>query len=407
MRYILSLIVFSLMACGNASAASLREGVYRGELTLKEGVVLPFNFNIAYRNGKPVMTIFNAAERITADEISIAGDSAIIRMPAFDTEFRTRVTADGLSGVWINHYRTSSNVLMFRAAFGEARRFYSVADKAASWADGKWEATFSPNTADSSKAVAIFRGKSRDGSLEGTFLTETGDYRYLQGIQDGNKLYLSTFNGSWAFLFTATLENNVLKGRFFSGSHWSEEWTAKRNEKFTLRNADSITRAVDPAAAVELSLPDSHGMQVTLSQEPYLNKPVIIQIMGTWCPNCLDEGRYLSSLHTKYNRQGLEVIAIAFEKTEDPVKASELVERFRKRMGINYPVLITGRTGKNKAAAMLPFLTGISAFPTAVFLNRQHKIVRIHTGFSGPATGSEYDHFRKETEGLVKKLLNE
>ncbi len=47
--------------------------------------------------------------------------------------------------------------------------------------------------------------KQNGSELTGTFLTTTGDYRYLQGSVSGNKLYLSTFDGGHAFIFIARI----------------------------------------------------------------------------------------------------------------------------------------------------------------------------------------------------------
>jgi hypothetical protein len=66
--------------------------------------------------------------------------------------------------------------------------------------------------------------------------------------------------------------------------------------------------------------------------------------------------------------------------------------------------LLTLQTGKEKASETLSFLNKITAFPTTIFLNREHKVVKIHTGFSGPATGNDYLSFKESTESLIKNL---
>jgi len=95
----------------------LKEGIYRGVLILNEQnhIELPFNFEVRYKHKKPLIIIKNADERIAVDEIKIKGDSVNFKMPVFDTEFKTRLMNDTLEGVWINHYRTSKNVIKFKA----------------------------------------------------------------------------------------------------------------------------------------------------------------------------------------------------------------------------------------------------------------------------------------------------
>lgn len=53
-------------------------------------------------------------------------------------------------------------------------------------------------------------------------MTETGDYRYLEGVVNGNQLQLSTFDGAHAFLFTGTVTDSTINGHFYSGNHWKE-----------------------------------------------------------------------------------------------------------------------------------------------------------------------------------------
>ena len=79
--------------------------------------------------------------------------------------------------------------------------------------------------------------------------------------------------------------------------------------------------------------------------------------------------------------------------------------RLIKRYGVDYEVLMTGLSGKDRASESLPFLNGIVAFPTTIILDRKHKVKTIYTGFSGPATGKEYENYKSKTESLITELL--
>lgn len=129
--------------------------------------------------------------------------------------------------------------------------------------------------------------------------------------------------------------------------------------------------------------------------------------MGSWCPNCLDESRYLSALYKQYQAKGLEVVAICFEKSEDFDKSKAQVSRMATRTGITYQVLLSGKSGKNAATLALPWLSEVAAFPTTIFLNRAHQAVKVHTGFSGPATGEVYTTFTQQTEQFIEQLIRE
>jgi len=388
----------------------IKEGTYRGVLFLNEesGIELPFNFIVKYKDKKPNIVISNADERIVINEITIKGDSVNFKMPVFDTEFKTLLVGDTLKGLWINNYKTSKNTIRFKATYGEKKRFLFTLGKPNPIFEGKWEVSFSPDNKDSSKAIGVFHHTEQTDYVTGTFLTETGDYRYLEGMRSGDKLYLSSFDGIHAFLFTATFSGNeIVLGKFYSGASWQEDWIGKRSPDFKLRDAEEISFVKNKDEKINFTFPDLEGKQISLNDKKFENKPVIVQIMGTWCPNCMDESVYFSTLYNQYKTQGLEIIALAFEKTADFEKAKSQVMRFKTRLHIDYTVLITQQTGREKASETLSALNKITAFPTTVFLNKEHKVVKVHTGFSGPATGNEYEVYMQRTENLIKNLLKE
>ena len=410
MKLVSTYLMCLMLISSTLFSKKLKEGNYRGVLILNEeaGIELPFNFVVKYKGKKPTIIISNADERILVDEIIIKGDSVKFKMPVFDTEFKTVLVGDNLEGIWINNYKTVKNKIKFKATFEEVKRFLFVPGKSDPAFEGKWEVSFSPENKDSSKAVGVFHHAEQTDYLTGTFLTETGDYRYLEGMKSGNKMYLSAFDGVHAYLFIAEISGEgKLNGKFYAGASWQENWTAKRNPDFKLRDAEEISFVKNKDEKINFSFPGIDGKSVSLNDTRFENKPVIIQIMGSWCPNCMDESVYFSSLYKQYNGQGLEILALAFEKTNDFEKAKSLVSRLKTRLKIDYPILITQQTGKEKAGEVIPALNEITAFPTTLFLNREHKVVKVHTGFSGPATGNEYEIYKQRTENLVKNLLKE
>lgn len=416
------LILFCLMAVSYTLAAQPKEGQWRGVLLLnkEKNLELPFNFELNKVNGQIQLVIRNAEERIIVTETALAKDSFHFRMPVFDTEFRTRLQGDTLlTGVWINHTKKENNRIPFSASHGKAYRFFALS-KFTNFYEGKWEVSFSPGTPDSSKAIGQFHYRPASNVVEGTFRTETGDYRYLEGVELGGRLLLSCFDGSHAFLFTA--ENNgsaIVKGMFYSGNSWSEPWIGRRNRGFELRDPEKLTYLKDPDQVIDFSFKNSSEQTVSLSDARYKNKVVIVQIMGSWCPNCMDETAYLAKLYKQYTQKGIarfdsttekherhliEVIGLAYERTSDPEKAKNNIKRLKERFGVNYEVLITGLTGKDKASQSLPFLNGIMAFPTTLILNKEHKVVSVYTGFNGPATGKAYEDYVEKTEKLIQSL---
>ncbi len=94
--------------------------------------------------------------------------------------------------------------------------------------------------------------------------------------------------------------------------------------------------------------------------------------------------------------------------TPDQQKAKNNIERLKKRFNVQYEILIAGGSpDKKMASESMPLLNRISSFPTTLFIDKQGEVRKIHTGFSGPATGKYYDEFVTSTTGLVEKLLKE
>jgi len=314
--------------------------------------------------------------------------------------------------LWINHARKTNNTFLFSATKVIQTAFKHASSESGSVAiKSKWEVTFNPSTSGEYKGIGLFEhGGPQEPRIVGTILTETGDYRYLVGnFIDNKTLYFSSFDGAHAFVFKATLKaDTTLEGDFWSGSHAHEKWIAKLNEKFELRNSDSLTYLKPGFTKVDFSFPDLNGKKVSLSDVKYKNKVVIIQVMGSWCPNCIDETKFLSAFYEKYKTKNLEIIALAFERTDDMKKAVANVNRVKKKFNVNYDVLIpTTSSDRSEAAKALPMLNHIMSYPTTLFIDKKGKVRKIHTGFTGPATGKYYDKFVEDINKFVGKLLKE
>jgi thiol-disulfide isomerase/thioredoxin len=374
------------------------------EMKLADDAILPFNFTLAEQDGKWQMNILNATESILLEDITFTADSIKIKFPVFESELLLDVRdSSHLAGVWINYYKGPNYQIPVNATFGDSFRFSNKREEFTKSVGGTYEVSFSPNTADAYDAIGLFEQSGND--LTGTFATETGDYRQLDGNFVNDSIFLSTFDGSHAFLFKASYTDSLVQGVFWSGSHFKESWEAKINYDATLKNPDSLTFLKEGYDRFNFSFPDENGSLVSLDDDRFKDKVVIVQIMGSWCPNCLDETNYLSSLYKEYNAKGLEVVALAFERTKTKEKALKNLKNLKKKTAADYPFLLAGATRDDQAEEKLPMLNHIMSYPTAIFIDKQGKIQRIHTGFYGPSTGKYYTDFAEETERLVKEML--
>lgn len=381
----------------------LKQGVWRGELKISDEETLPFNFEVTAKRG---MKIFNAEEVILVDDIDYRNDSVFIRMPVFEGYFALKIYDTILKGDFIKE--SLDRVLPFKAVYNKKTRFDAPEKPATFNVSGNWEAVFSQGVkGDEYVAKGIF--KQEGNKVTGTFRTATGDYRYLEGVMDGDELKLSTFDGAHAFLFTATVSNNAMQGTFYSGNHFNEPFIAKRNDKFELPDENKLTFLKEGYEKVSFKFPNTSGEIVSLNDDRFKDKVVIVQIMGSWCPNCLDESKYYSQYYKENRDKDIEFVALAFEYAKTKEDAFKSIERLKDGVGINYPILLAqyGTSDKEKAQEKLPMLNHILSYPTTIFIDKTGSVRKIHTGFNGPATGEKYDEFKTEFEGFVSMLMEE
>jgi len=365
---------------------------------------LPFNAEIVDREGKLQFFAINGDERIRADVFEVKGDSVFIRLPIFNTALIGKLNGEEITGTYFDYSRRGDYEIPFSASRTFETRF-DISQPASAKASGKWRVEFSPGSDNSYVAIGEFEQSGNQAT--GTFLTTTGDYRYLDGNVVGDSLFLSCFDGSHVFLFKAKIDGDKISGDFWSGTHWQENWVGERDEDAELPNPNELTFLKPGHSKLDFSFENMNGETVSLSDERYEDKVVIVQLMGSWCPNCMDETAYLVQLHEKFHPQGLEVISLAFEKSDNKETNLRSLQRLREHFSIPYEILLAGKASKKEAAAKLPMLNHVLSFPTSIFINREGQVRRIHTGFSGPGTGEYYQEFVEETDRFVTQLLIE
>lgn len=416
--YVFFSLLILLSSCGGsttenqgenptAETEKLKVGTWRLTMDLGGGQTLPFNIQVLENEDNYSVEVINHTEQIRVNDVSIVNDSLFIRMPFFNSEFVAKIESNSLiSGKWYNFSKGVDYFIPFQAKHGEEFRFPFSDDGKPTEVAGKWEVTFSPEADYAYKAIGQFEQKGVH--LTGTFITETGDYRYLDGVALNDSMFLSCFDGSHAFLFKAAVDSSKqLQGQFWSGKHWNEPWVAARNEEFQLRHPDSLTYLKEGYETFDFTFPNLDSTMVSLSDEKYDGKVVIVQIMGSWCPNCLDETRLYVDLYSEFNTSGLEIVSLAFEMDEEFSKASDDVRRLQKELQAQYDFLIAGTSNKKKASETLPMLNHVMSYPTSIFIDRSGKIRKIHTGFYGPGTGEIYDNYVNDLKGFLQQLLAE
>jgi thiol-disulfide isomerase/thioredoxin len=399
------LVSFALFSCSRKDEKILKEGRWVGVLEMDKNdksQLLPFNFT--YKEGTLVIT--NAGEKIIIKEITIQNDSINLKLPVFKDEIRAKIiSSDSLLGEYLHFGSKSKYSFPFYAKFGKIERFENANISPAFDISGRWETTVQPDDSDRYTIIGEFR--QNGNNLIGTFLTPSGDYRFLEGAVSGNRMMLSCLDGSHTLLFKATIskEGTLENGILIGGSTWKEKWVAKVNDNIELPDADKQSAVKDGTGEIEFSFLDLNGKKVNLSDEKYSGKAVIVQIMGSWCPNCMDETRLFTGIYDSYKPKGLEIIGLCFESNNFE-ESKERIQRFVNQLGAKYDFLYAGEVGKSNIFQALPFMKEFKGYPTTLYLDKNHKVKKVYTGFSGPGTGKYYEKQKTDIINLIDKLLS-
>ncbi len=433
MRHVLIFvfIILTLFSCVepvDKSYSKLPPGIWRGVLILDNNPTLadpneevslkkdfsgelPFNFKVKYTDDENFyVEIHNAEERIAVSDIiygrdkATAKDTIIINFPIFDTYIKAIYEDDLMEGDWHVNYRENYQI-PFKAYFGQAHRFTTLKKKPSIDISGKWDVKFEIDTEDEYPAIGEF--VQSGNHVTGTFMTETGDYRYLEGTIQNNKIFLSTFDAAHAFLFEAKiLEDNSIIGSFRSGKHYTTTWSATKNDNARIGDAFELTASQIADEAFDFTFEDLDGKNVSLSDKEFEDKIKLVKITGTWCPNCKDESLFLMDYLKNNPSEDIEVIEVAFERYKDIDKAKEILKRYKSKMQLPFTVLYGGYADKAITSEKFPQISKVLSYPTLVFVDKANKIRYVHTGFAGPAT-SDFPAFEQKFKSLISDLRNQ
>lgn len=400
----LALLLIGLGSC--VKKGGLQEGTWRGELALAGDRRAPFLFEVKKQGtDSATFTLINGEERVELPGAAFHGDTLIVPIVAYDAVLKGFVTGDHIEGKFIKNYIEDDPGVPFTAVYGVTERFAPATQPTTRKIDGKWDVLFVGESGDTAHNVGIFK---TDGAIvTGSILTNTGDLRFLEGAYTGEGVQLSAFGGLSPYYIELTFTADTLFEGTFYTTRGTTQLQGTKNDAAALADAYSLAGLKPGYETLSFSLPDLEGNTVSLSDERYKGKVVIVSILGSWCPNCLDEMAFLAPWYEENKGRGVEILGIAFERKDDEAYAKKAIDQLKERYHTGYPILFGGAVGKENVAGALPELDNFSSYPTTIFIDKQGKVRTIHTGFNGPATGLFYEEFIKEFNALVDSLLKE
>jgi peroxiredoxin len=387
----------------------IKEGVWRGVFTVAESKV-PFNFEFKGKDPEhAIFTLLNGTRRDDFHVQKLGKDSVFVKMNTYDAALVAKINDDGtLSG----EYRSlvpgfRGNSLPFIAEHGKSYRFVEPGKDVAPAANltGKWEFKVYSKEQVPNK-VAIL--KQTGNKLTGVIMQVTGDSRELEGTVQGDEFVLSGFTGPSPKIYRGKINaDGTLSGEIGAGIYDNTKFDAVKDDKAELPDPYKLTFLKEGYKKLDFTFPDLTGKPVSLSDDKYKGKVVIIEIVGTWCPNCTDQTVFLSPWFNKNQKRGVEAIAIGFEQKDSLAYAQYTLGKLRDKYNIKYDILFGGLADKKLVSQKLPSLNKFVAFPTTIIIDRKGEVREIYTGYTGTVTGKYYKDYEKKFNTLLDQLLAE
>ncbi len=392
-------ILMGISLCGFSQ--QFANGQWKGVIHYKT-VEIPFGFSLKTTSDtSALVTIINAKERIRIENVVIKNDSVFIPMYVFDTYIKAKIDKNTMVGIWHKNYKPNADS-KFTAVYNQPR--FSKTSPTINLIKPKWDITFKQPNGQTSKAIGLFAQHGKQ--VTGTIATQVGDFRYFEGIINGDSLRISSFDGVHAFLMLGTFKNGNWSGVFHYENGYSETWTSSSTNIKELEKPFSVITVEPHVHKPYYDILTAGGEYDAIDTDELDGKVVIIQLMGTWCPNSLDQTQYLTNWYKKQNEDKLALMAVTYEPGNKEY-SEKRIDYYSKLLNIPYPMYIGGRMSKGQAALAFPNIGKINAFPTLVLIDKQGYIRYIHNYFNGPATGDYYLQFDTEFNERVNELLGE
>jgi thiol-disulfide isomerase/thioredoxin len=391
------LFACGLAASGAVSAATL-SGVWSASADVG-GAHIPFRLELN-EDGSAVRAHFYDGARATnaSSAGSFANGKLHLVFPSYSAVIDATVTDGRLEGT----YATPTHSTVIHAVRPGVE---TAASGPAPAIGGEWIIPYHSEKGETAWRLIV---KQTGGLAEAAILRIDGDTGTLNGRFEHGAFRLSHFAGERpALLEIRPQPDHSLKLVLTDGSG-SHDMTAVRQavaarEGIAPTDPTKQTTVQNRAEPFRFAFRDLTGKEITNADARFRHKVVVIDVMGSWCPNCHDEAPFLQALYAKYHKDGLEVVALDFEQRPDQLADPARLRAFIARYGLTYTVLLAGET--KDVNAKLPQALHLNAWPTTFFIGRDGLVKGTHVGFTSPGSGPRDVETRREVEHQVATLL--
>jgi thiol-disulfide isomerase/thioredoxin len=398
MNTLLSLI--SLIILFSCSANNSLQG--RWELTIQlQDQELPVIIKlIENQAGEISGELYNSSE-IQQLNGKIQGQKFAIDIGVHYAKFVGKISGDKLTGHWIR-----TNKKNYQIPFSGVRSAKLTLNKESATKQsminmsGKWKVALDDNK----YGLGLF--KQTGSRVQGSILTTTGDYRFLDGQIKNNRVKLFGFDGVFSYVIDMVLGGDKFQAKIFSGKSYKSEISGVKDDSFELANANTLTELIN-AKPLVLQMNSIANKMIDLDGADFKGKAKVIQIFGSWCPNCIDESNFFVKWRKENQAKlnNIKFIAVSFEKTNTREEAVRNLRKVQNKLGMDYDIILADFDKSIAVTDIFPIKKTI-AFPTTIFLDKENKVYKVHTGFAGQATGEYFDKFTKEFDESIEYLIN-
>lgn len=359
---------------------------------------VPFAFEIVEEGDAIRASFFDGDLKVTSTDGQRHGDEVRLAFAQYGAELVGTVRNGQLEATYNRGARAPYPIRATRADVGTASPPVGEVPNIA----GEWTIPY-----DSAKGEGAWRllVRQHGADVSAAILRVDGDTGTLTGRYRDGQFLVSHFSGARPLRLELTPTRDGILTLLMN------KQTALTAYRVEGELAKALPTPTDPAAHTRVKNPearftfqfaDVNGRPV--SQDDFRGKVMVVNITGSWCPNCHDEAPFLVELERTYRDRGLAVVALAFEE-EDQLAAPVRLRAFMRNFGITYPVLLAGLP--EQLAERVPQAENLNAFPTTLFVARDGRIRSIHAGFASPASGAFFTRGKDEIIGVVERLLAE
>ena len=390
----------SLLSLISCSRTQNPEGIWQLNIKLQDqSLPVLISINKAV-NGIITGTLYNGGEELNLEGQMSKDGLFELDIAAHYAKLLGKFTETNVSGSWVRTNKENYR-LEFSGVKTSKKSLFEAYEKDASPFNiaGKWKISLGPNKT----GLGVF--KQKGARVQGAILTETGDYRFLDGHIKENKLILYGFDGVFSFVLDVILSEDEFVAQMYAGKSTHKKITGRRDENFHLADPYTLAKKTSDKA-LKLKLTSIDGNVIGLDQGEYKGRAKIIQLFGSWCPNCHDETRFFVNWRKKNDEklQDLKFLALSFEREKTKAAAIKNLKRAKNKLNIDYDIVLADFDKSVKASDILP-IKGTIAYPTTLYLNKKNEIIKIHSGFSGQATAQYFNEWVENFNLTIDQIL--